>query len=244
MKTLDIINLFGAALAIVLGVISLWLALYFYRRSVEELRRGQASAESLSTSIERIEALFDAMYSDTFSMMKDTVSDMRAHIWLRADKDAQDDGRGRNINASIGSETVARDSENLVDNIERLVSSKGIDHESAAALASEISPQITDALRQSSELGADFQAEIAFTKSTIQAYVRSRGGRQRSVTMESLQNFLIDLGYDRERITGHLRIAEDEGWLRIDGGSLNLVSLVDPLVAQPSETALPNVRKD
>jgi uncharacterized protein with von Willebrand factor type A (vWA) domain len=39
------------------------------------------AAKGIAASVERLEKLFDKLYADTFSMMKDTVSDMRKHIW-------------------------------------------------------------------------------------------------------------------------------------------------------------------
>lgn len=39
------------------------------------------AAKDIAASVERLEKLFDKLYSDTFSMMRDTVSDMRKHIW-------------------------------------------------------------------------------------------------------------------------------------------------------------------
>jgi len=39
------------------------------------------AAKDIGSSVAKLEKLFDRLYADTFSMMKDTVSDMRKHAW-------------------------------------------------------------------------------------------------------------------------------------------------------------------
>ncbi|SRR6266446_1870211 len=49
--------------------------------SSEASRATTEAAKGISASVEQVEKLFDKLYTDTFSMMRDTVSDMRKHIW-------------------------------------------------------------------------------------------------------------------------------------------------------------------
>lgn len=49
--------------------------------STEASNATTEAAKGIAASVERLEKLFDKLYSDTFSMMRDTVSDMRKHIW-------------------------------------------------------------------------------------------------------------------------------------------------------------------
>jgi hypothetical protein len=39
------------------------------------------AAKGISASVDRLETLFDRLYSDTLGMMRETVKDMRKHIW-------------------------------------------------------------------------------------------------------------------------------------------------------------------
>lgn len=77
----DVINLFSAATAIVLAVVALSLSVYFFNQSKRDAERSVAAANEISSSVSRLEKLFDSLYSDTFSMMRETVTDMRKHVW-------------------------------------------------------------------------------------------------------------------------------------------------------------------
>jgi hypothetical protein len=58
----------------------------FYRMSADQARQSGQSAERIASSVDRLETIFGLLYSDTFSMMRDTVSDMRRHIWPTDEK--------------------------------------------------------------------------------------------------------------------------------------------------------------
>src|SRR5690348_16395858 len=80
----DLINLFSAAASIILALVALGLAVFFFVQSKNEADRSAKSAEEISSSVGRLEKLFDSLYSDTFSMMRDSVTDMRRHVWKAA----------------------------------------------------------------------------------------------------------------------------------------------------------------
>src|SRR5689334_17460432 len=90
LTTFDVINLFSAALSIVLAAVALSLSLYFYRRSVEQARMAETSANQIAASVDRLEKLFNSLYADTFSMTRDIVTDMRAHIWSQGEAESMD----------------------------------------------------------------------------------------------------------------------------------------------------------
>lgn len=71
----------SAAVSIVLGAFAIWLSIVFYRMSVASSNRIQDTSNELSSNVNRLEKLFEHLYSDTFSIMRDTYSDMRKHVW-------------------------------------------------------------------------------------------------------------------------------------------------------------------
>ena len=84
MASLSAYELFSLAATIaslVLAIGAIWLSIVFYKMSESASKATNEAAKGISASVERLEKLFDKMYSDTFSMMKDTVADMRNHIW-------------------------------------------------------------------------------------------------------------------------------------------------------------------
>jgi hypothetical protein len=109
MSALDGLNLFAAAISTVLAVVALWLSVTFYKMSSAEAVRSQRSADEIAASVKRLEALFGTMYSDTFSIVRDTVSDMRARVWKR-----ESDG---SVVADITSGTEAVQSMHMLDSV-------------------------------------------------------------------------------------------------------------------------------
>jgi hypothetical protein len=91
---LDIFNLVSAIASIVLAIVALVLAIFFFVQSKNEAERSAKSANEISSSVDRLEKIFDKLYSDTFSIMRETVTDMRQHIWkvlpVEASSDAQE----------------------------------------------------------------------------------------------------------------------------------------------------------
>lgn len=77
----ELLSIAASLVSIALGGFAIWLSLYLYKRSSEFSTKIKGSADRIGASIDRLETLFDKLYSDTFSMMKDTVSDMRKHAW-------------------------------------------------------------------------------------------------------------------------------------------------------------------
>lgn len=80
-STLQVISLVASIASLVLAVGAIWLSIAFFKMSSEASKSTTEAAKGIGASVERVEKLFDKLYTDTFSMMRDTVSDMRKHIW-------------------------------------------------------------------------------------------------------------------------------------------------------------------
>src|SRR5690606_40579380 len=78
---IEIVGLIASITSLVLAVGAIWLSIVFFKMSNEASKATTEAAKGIDASVKRLENLFDKLYSDTFSMMKDTVSDMRKHIW-------------------------------------------------------------------------------------------------------------------------------------------------------------------
>jgi len=86
MSSGEIASLVASLVAIGIGILAIWLSVVFYKMSTQLSESTKESAKGIGTSVDRLEKVFDRLYSDTFSMMKDTVSDMRKHIWPEGTK--------------------------------------------------------------------------------------------------------------------------------------------------------------
>jgi len=80
----------SSIVSIIIGGFAIWLSVTFYKMSNKISEDTKNAAKGISSSVNRLETLFDSLYSDTFSMMKDTVSDMRKHIWPEKGQSAEE----------------------------------------------------------------------------------------------------------------------------------------------------------
>jgi len=80
-EQMETVSLVASIVSVIIGGFAIWLSVTFYRLSNKISEDTKEAAKGISASVDRLESLFDRLYSDTFSMMKDTVSDMRKHIW-------------------------------------------------------------------------------------------------------------------------------------------------------------------
>ena len=81
MTAIELISLIASIASLILAIGAIWLSIVFFRMSNEASKATTEAAKGIDASVQRLEKLFDKLYSDTFSMMKDTVTDMRKHIW-------------------------------------------------------------------------------------------------------------------------------------------------------------------
>jgi hypothetical protein len=77
---MDALSLFSSIASLVMGGLAIWLSITFYKMSDKSSREIESSSSKINSNVEKLEKLFDKMYSDTFGMVKDTVSHMRQQV--------------------------------------------------------------------------------------------------------------------------------------------------------------------
>jgi uncharacterized membrane-anchored protein YhcB (DUF1043 family) len=82
---MEIISLIASIVSVIIGGFAIWLSVTFYRMSINSSEDIKKSSNQIDSTVTRLETLFDKLYSDTFSIMKDTVTDMRKHVWNPSD---------------------------------------------------------------------------------------------------------------------------------------------------------------
>ena len=80
-SAIEIFSLISSIASLILAIVAIWLSIVFFKMSDAASKATTEAAKGIGASVDRLEKLFDKLYSDTFSMMRDTVSDMRKHIW-------------------------------------------------------------------------------------------------------------------------------------------------------------------
>jgi hypothetical protein len=80
MTPIEVISLLSTIASLIFAVLAIWLSIVFYRLSITASKATEDVTKGISASVERLEKIFDKLYSDTFSVMRETVTDMRKHI--------------------------------------------------------------------------------------------------------------------------------------------------------------------
>ena len=112
MSNIELLALVASISSLILAIGAIWLSIVFFNMSNKASQATTKASEGIDASIQRLENLFDKLYSDTFSMMKDTVSDMRKHIWS-----GDDDNGNQEENRNTLLEEVDRRAEEKLQEI-------------------------------------------------------------------------------------------------------------------------------
>lgn len=110
--TVTIVGFIATIASLILAVGAIWLSIVFYKMSDEASKETTSAAKDIQASVERLENIFDKLYSDTFSMMRDTVTDMRQHIWRKPEQSNQasaieDEDKIKELKNSISQEIIS-----------------------------------------------------------------------------------------------------------------------------------------
>ena len=89
--TLEMTALVASCVSVIIGLLAIGLSVSFFVMSSNRAKEAREASKDISSSVERLEKLFDKLYSGTFSLVQDTVTDMRKHMW------ADDQERAREV---------------------------------------------------------------------------------------------------------------------------------------------------
>lgn len=78
---MEIVSIVASIVSVAIAGFAIWLSVTFFRMSTKTSAHIDEAARAIASGVDKLEKLFDRLYADTFSMMRDTVSDMRKHIW-------------------------------------------------------------------------------------------------------------------------------------------------------------------
>lgn len=83
----DVISIFTGAASLVMAALAIWLSITFYKMSDISAKDMKDSTNKINSNVEKLEKMFDTMYADTFSMVKETVTHMREQVDKSSYKD-------------------------------------------------------------------------------------------------------------------------------------------------------------
>lgn len=170
---LDLVNLFASAFSIVLAVVALALAIFFFVQSKNSADQSAKSADEISASVARLEKLFDSLYSDTFAMMRETVTDMRQHVWkVKPESSMIPNGAEAKIEAEREQSQAA-----LLAELGRVSKRVGLTDAKISELTEQLTPVIKQALEEQERVVEQVTEERkqASLDDRILTFLRRRG---------------------------------------------------------------------
>lgn len=68
-------------MSLFLGVLAIWLSIKLYRMSESGARRMREAQSAVQQSVEQLDRMFERMYSDTWSLVRDSYQHMHQQLW-------------------------------------------------------------------------------------------------------------------------------------------------------------------
>src|SRR5271157_3653026 len=197
---------FVASIAsLLLAVVAIWLSIVFYRLSSEASKSTTEAAKGIAASVERLEKLFDKLYSDTFSMMRDTVADMRKHMWPEDDTSEHENALAEVERKTDGK--VAELKKTMETQLQSVLAEQKLGQEENKAIQSKMRRLLDQAMRASRSVDMEAREETIreHILRTIGRFERSRG----QATVEEVMGRLSDTFFPPRIITEIKRLREE-----------------------------------
>ncbi len=208
MTIIETISLIASLASLILAIVAIWLSFKFFEKSSEASEKTIEASKGISASVERLEKLFDKLYSDTFTMMKDTVSDMRNHIWNK-------DGK-----------TVSKE-EHIEEELEKKAEEK------VDKLKTELSKDLTLMFEKQNITGA----KLSSLKNELTGLIEKAVSQTRNLEIEAREETLRDYILRNCRIIKRRKriIKADDLVERASSDGLNPSKLLDELVKMKAD---------
>lgn len=205
---ITVIGLIASIASLVLAVVAIWLAVVFYQLARDESEASAQNAHEISTGISRLEKVFDGLYSDTFSMMKDTVTDMRQHIWRKDGLSAEISGEptSQHEGESAGSEPVLK-------KLEEFSAQLGIADDKIEALRNLLTPVVEESTEK---VRIDEHEDL---QQRVLQILRTRGSSRPLEARQLVRLLGPDLPSDEASVVGALFKLREKGKITWDGES-------------------------
>jgi hypothetical protein len=213
MTTEQIIGLAANVAALILAIVAIWLTVQFYKMSEAAQRRTEDAARSIGGSVDRLENLFAHLYADTFSMMRDTYSDMRRHVFPEpADAAATE----------LAEQRIAAIREEVVTELASTVARGQRTEHQVEELRGRVESLVSKAITETREVDADARDDTQ--RAHILAFLSGRHARsaRAEVVLRAIQS--ADIPTTRWLTTlGRMR---DEGLLEYDGDHIGPATVI------------------
>ena len=170
----DVFSIIASVFSIVLGIVAIWLSVLFYKMSDKSSREIENASKSIDSSVKRLDIVFEKMYTDTFGMVKDTVSDMRKYVYKSNGKEEISEESTSEVLAS----EIEKKTKDLVD--------EAINELQADKLSeSDVEELVKKVIRESTNVAKKFESDSIINK--IKILLEVHGG----LTYDELNQLLF-----------------------------------------------------
>ncbi|WP_010203095.1 hypothetical protein [Salinibacterium sp. PAMC 21357] len=182
---IDLTSLVSSIASGVLAIVALALSIVFFILAKRDADRSSENASQIAGSVDRLEKLFDTLYSDTFSMMRDTYTDMRKHVWRAAPAKNDDDAEETASNGDAGAGL-------MLEKIAEVSAQVGVTGEKLEEFQARLQPVLAGALAAEEEKR---EAKKPSTRDRIIRTVRMRQNSSKPATLARLSEMIgVDEG--------------------------------------------------
>ncbi|MGE7795263.1 hypothetical protein [Lysinibacillus fusiformis] len=122
----DVVSIFSGAASLVMAVLAIWLSITFYKMSDASAKEMKDSTNKIDSNVAKLEKMFDTMYADTFTMVKDTVEHMRGQV------------ESKTLDSKLETEISAKIERNVTEKIEKMGTYSFNNHEELKNLVFEL----------------------------------------------------------------------------------------------------------
>jgi hypothetical protein len=229
----DLLSLIASIASLILAIVAICLSVVFYRLSNEASKSTTEAAKGISASVERLEKLFDKLYSDTFSMMRETVTDMRKHIWPEEPSPEQESAIAEVEGKA--DQMVDELKQTMEKQLQTVLVRQKLAEEKSQAIQVEMKQLIDRAIRTSRKV--EIEAREETLREHLLLTIRKLRRAQRAVTVDDLVKSMSDI-FPFRRILEEIRKLREEQLIELtpdELGARSEVRLV-PIAVRPVPT--------
>lgn len=209
----DMEILFGAAslAALLVAVLAIWLSMKFYQMSTQVSEDTKEAAKDIKSSVEKLENIFNLLYKDTFSIMRDTVSGMQKQLWPETlDKDLSE------IAEQKADERIKKLKSELSEDMKVIISKTTKTDAQLKELQDSMQQILDRAITESRTVEKEVMAETISNKVLVGIFEYFRAKGKDSVNAKELRIFIherSDQWIDVEFFLRELILLRDDGMI-------------------------------
>lgn len=204
MSNMEIASVVASITSVIVACLAIWLSITFFRMTTKISEDTKEASRRIESSVDKLEKIFDKLYAGMFSMMSDTVSDMRKHIW----SDEEPDTNLSKVAEQKANEKIEKFREEMQSELSRIV---GRTDAKIGEVQDKIQELLDKAIMESRHV-----EKAAFTEIVAGEVLKSLQRLDKFVSRITAEIVVDELpGFDLEDIKEGIIQLRDEGFIEL-----------------------------